>query len=144
MITETEYAQLVRDCLELLRKLNQGSIAGQLESIINKPIIEESGESEKASKHISEATERPRTSKEQLQAIIEFLEAHLYHSAKSVSRLAEMTRHDSGSIKWMGGEDAEGRGFTGESLSVDPQVLAEIETHLQILRQAAEMHAELN
>ncbi|MGE0411651.1 MAG: hypothetical protein AB7I98_08135 [Verrucomicrobiales bacterium] len=144
MITEEEYSKLVQECLILLRKQQLGDIADKLQSIINKPIIDEPAPERKCSKDISEAKERPRTSKEQLQAIIAFLEARLVHPAKAVSRTAELTRHDPGSIKWMGGEDAEGWDFSAGELSVDIQSLAEIQKHLHALRQAADMPSELN
>lgn len=144
MITETEYAQLVQDCLELLRKKGFEDIANGLQSILNKPVIDEPALGTKSGKHISEAKERPPTAKEQLQSIIAFMEARLVHSANAAARLSTMTRHAPRSIKWIGGEDAEGQDFSAEALSVSPQDIAEIQKHLHFLRQAAEMTDRLD
>lgn len=144
MITENEYAQLVQYCLERLRMEGLDDVAFRLLSIINKPIIDEPDLGRKSSKHISEAKERPPTAKEQLQAIIAFMEARLVHSAYAALQLSEMTRHSPTSIKWIGGEDAEGKDFSARDLLVSPLDLAEAEKHLLFLRQAAEMTDELD
>lgn len=141
-MTDSEYSQLVSDCLELLRKNQMSAVAEKLEAIIAKPVVEEPPPSDSSSKHISEAKERPPTPKEQIQAIVAFLDAHLSHTTESVSRLAAITRHNPGSLKWALGEGMEGANFTATELTIDEASRHEIAKHLRMLREAVEMPLE--
>lgn len=140
MITEIEYSQLVQECLQLMKNIAGDQIVERLETIIKKPIIQEPDSSAKDSKDISKAMERPRTPKEQLQAIIEFLEAHLVHSVHAVSRLAELTKSNSDSIEWSGDKENHMPRFKADDLKIDQQSLNLIQAHLKALKLAAGIH----
>lgn len=143
-MTEQEYSQLVQECLRLIKNNAGDQIVEQLESIINKPIIEEPDPRAKDSKDISKAMERPRTPEEQLQAIIEFLEAHLVHSVLAVLRLAELTKSNSRSIEWSGDNETQITRFTADDLKIDQQSLDFIQAQLKALKLAAGIHQVSN
>jgi hypothetical protein len=124
----------------MMKSIAGTQIVERLESIIKKPIIQEPDSSAKDSKDISKAMERPRTPKEQLQAIIEFLEAHLVHSVQAVSRLAELTETAPQSIEWSGDKETQMPRFKAEDLKTDQSSLKLIQEHLNALKLAAGIH----
>ena len=127
-----------------MKNIAGDQIVERLETIIKKPIIQEPDSSAKDSKDISKAMERPRTSKEQLQAIIEFLEAHLVHSVHAVSRLAELTKSNSDSIEWSGDKETQMPPFKADDLKINQQSLNLIQAHLKALKIAAGIHQRSN
>lgn len=142
MLEPEEFQILIERCLEHFRNNRQPDVAERLEFVVRQPIVEEQGPGKKEGRDIAELTERERSSKEQFQAMIEFLEAHLVHIPNALGSISKIVDHDLESIMWAGNEEDGTKGFGGSQFALSQRQISQVKSHLSALKKAADMIQE--